>query len=655
MDNVSSILAILFISLLCNNLSNAQIKLPALVSDSMILQRDKPVKIWGWSSGGAEVTVIFNNKKYTVKPDASKRWEVMLASTKAGGPYELTITTGDFSKTIKEILFGDVWLCSGQSNMGFTMQDLANKYPNDLADAENNLIREFAVGRQISFTPKESTSGLWKRACPANIGKFSAVAYYLAKNLNEKYKVPIGIIHTSWGGTPAQAWTSEEGLKSFDKYLQKLPLLKDSTKTDSIAKGDKSISTNWYKQLKQNDKGLLDLQKAWYAVDIPTKDWQTMKVPGYWDKYGAKDVHGVVWARKEITLTKSMINHDAILNLGMIDDADSTYFNGEKVGNSPNKYAFRKYTIPARLLKEGVNIIAIRIVDTDGLGGFVPDKKYNMLLDNQEIDLTGDWQYQIGTAMSALPVASFTNFQNQPTALYNGMLAPFVSYTIKGAAWYQGESNASQHEEYKQLLTAMITDWRTKLAQGDFPFLIVQLANYLQPKSAPSESNWAGLRNAQLLVSQEVPNSALAVTIDLGETYNIHPQNKGDVGKRLALAAEKIAYHEKDIAYSGPTFSSMKIENHKIILSFNNIGSGLMSKDADKLKQFAIAGEDKKFVWANATIKGNTIIVESDAVQNPVAVRYAWADNPIGCNLYNKEGLPASPFRTDNWELENKK
>ena len=645
-----SLLAILMVCI-----SFGQLKLPALVSDSMVLQRDKPVTIWGWNLHGDEVRVTFKGSVYKAVPDDSKRWQLQLPATKAGGPYELTISAGNKSVTLKEILFGDVWLCSGQSNMEFRMQDLAANYPMDLANSENNFIREFSVGRQISFTPKETIKGQWKRACPGNIWNFSAVAYYMAKNLYDKYKVPVGIIHSSWGGTPAQAWVSEDGLNGFNNYLDKLPLLKDSIWSDSVAKRDKSVTSNWYKEIKEKDRGLNKNDKPWYSVDINTSDWKTMTVPGYWENFGAKDVHGVVWARKEITLTKEMITHDALLNLGRIDDIDSTYFNGIVVGTTPMKYKFRRYTIPASLLKEGVNVITVRIITVGGLGGFIPEKNYNVTLDKQVIDLTGNWKYQVGVSVPAIASNTFTSFQNQAAALYNGMIAPFTSYAIKGAAWYQGESNSSMYEEYRRLLPALITDWRKQFAQGDFPFMIVQLANYMNPKTEPAESNWAGLREAQLLTSQKVVNCGLGVTIDIGDTYNIHPQNKGEVGRRLALAAEKVAYHEEGIVYSGPSYKTMAVQGNKVVLTFDNIGSGLYVKGGGALKQFAIAGEDKKFVWAKAVISGNQIIVSSDEVSNPVAVRYAWADNPIGCNLYNIEGLPASPFRTDDWKLISSK
>ena len=628
-----------------------QLRLPALVSDSMVLQRDKPVKIWGWSMGGDDVSVTFKGSRFHAKPTANKRWEMTLPATKVGGPYQLIISAGKSVITVKEVLFGDVWLCSGQSNMGFSMQELSFKYPNDLANSENRFIREFAVGKIFSFIPKETVSGNWKRACPANIGKFSAVAYYMAKNLYDKYKVPIGIIHSSWGGTPAEAWTSETGLKDFNNYLERLPLLRDSIKTDSIKNRDKSITSDWYHKAKEKDRGIYNNEKPWYSEDINTIDWKNMKVPGYWENFGAKNVYGIVWARKEIILTKEMIAHDALLNLGMIEDEDTTYFNGIKIGSSPNKYAFRRYNVPARLLREGTNVITVRMLNTDGPGGFIKDRKYNLVVDNQEVDLNGNWKYQIGASIPELPAGSFTHFNREPTGLYYGMIDPLKSYTIKGVAWYQGEQNATATSsyEYRKLLPAMINDWRKQFAQGDFPFLIVQLANLSAPKAEPSECNWSVLRESQLLTAKNVSNCALVVTIDIGEASNIHPLNKMEVGRRLALAAEKMAYNEENV-YSGPTYESMKIEGDKIILSFSNIGGGLVSKGDAELKQFAIAGEDKKFVWAKAVIKGNQIIVQSDAVTKPVAVRYAWAYNPFGCNLYNKEELPASPFRTDEWK-----
>lgn len=645
MKVIVSLIGLLFLSMSLH----AQLKLPALVSDSMILQRDQPVKIWGWSLNGETVTVHFNKKTYTAKPANDNKWMITLPATKAGGPYTIQVTSGSNEVQVKDVLFGDVWLCSGQSNMEFTMSRLTGKYPEDIANSDNEKIREFHVDQQYSFEPKQNVSGKWRKASPANIGKFSAVAYYMVKNLYDKYKVPMGVIHTSWGGTPAEAWTSKEGLKDFNNYLEKYNYYKDTANFNATVKQDKQVMDAWYKKINDNDKGFAQDGTTWSNPLYNTTSWRTMKVPGFWENQGAADVDGVVWARKEITLTKAMLGADAILDLGMIDDSDTTYFNGVKVGTTPNKYVQRKYVVPASLLKEGKNVIAVRMIDTDGSGGFIKDKRYRLLIGDDELDLAGDWQYQVGVSVSAMPVNSFTRMYYQPTTLYNAMITPLIPYTIKGAAWYQGESNSGRAYEYRKLLPAMISDWRERWQQGDFPFLIVQLANYMAPKDQPDESNWAELREAQLMTSQQVANSALAVTIDIGEANDVHPLNKKDVGLRLALAAQKLAYNDNEVVYSGPTYTSMKVEGSKIILSFTNIGGGLLAKDGE-LKQFAIAGNDRKFIWAKAVIEGDKIVVWNDSITNPVAVRYAWAHNPVGCNLYNKENLPASPFRTDDWK-----
>lgn len=621
----------------------AQLKLPALVSDSMVLQRDRPVKIWGWSMNDAPVTVSFQQRTYHAQPDADHRWEMMLPSMKAGSSYSMEIQAGNDTKRINGIAIGDVWLCSGQSNMAFNMDWAANMFPDDIARSANPDIREFHVALKTAFSPKTDVEGRWAPASPANTGAFTAAGYYMVKALYDRYKVPMGILHTSWGGSSAEAWTSEEGLKDFDNYLTKLKRFKDTVQLNALLAGEKSIIDNWHKQVDDNDTGL----NKWSDISYDASSWKSLQFPGYWESQGSPDVDGAVWVRKEINLTKEMISQDARLELGIIDDIDQTFFNGQKVGSRWNKYNLRSYKIPASLLKEGKNVIVIRIVDTDGSGGFIPGKKYRLITAGGDLPLSGTWQYKIAYASKPLPVGSFVVMNQQPTALYNAMIAPLIGYTIKGAAWYQGETNVGRGVEYQRLLPCMINDWRKRWNQGDFPFLIVQLANYKQVKTAPEESMWAELRESQQLISQKVPNSGLAVAIDIGEANDVHPLDKKTVGQRLALAAEKVAYQEKNIVYSGPVYQSMKTENNKIILSFTNTGSGLIAKNGGELKEFSIAGTDGKFVWANARIDGNTIIVWSDNITQPTAVRYAWADNPDKANLYNKEGLPASPFRTD--------
>jgi sialate O-acetylesterase len=446
------------------------------------------------------------------------------------------------------------------------------------------------------------------------------------------------------GGSPAQAWLSEEALKAFPEYLETATKFKDSAYLNQIIEKDKAVNDVWYSRIQQIDKGLTPGEKHWFDTSYDASQWETMNIPGYWADEALGSVNGVVWFRKEIDVPASMTGQPARLLLGRIVDGDFTYVNGKLVGSVSYQYPPRIYDVPSNLLKTGKNIIVIRVINNTGRGGFVLDKPYQLIAAGQTIDLKGKWQYKLGAVMDPLPAKTFIEWQ--PIGLYNAMIAPLLNYKIKGVIWYQGESNTSKPFEYQKLFPALIANWRQKWNQGDFPFLYVQLANFMEAKDEPSESNWAELREAQLK-TLAVPNTAMAVTTDIGEWNDIHPLNKEDVGKRLALAARKLAYGDEEVVYSGPIYKSMKIEGNKIIITFTHIGGGLVVQGGNELKHFAIAGADKKFIWAKAKIEGDKVIVWNDCLTNPVAVRYAWADNPEGANLYNEEGLPASPFRTD--------
>jgi sialate O-acetylesterase len=397
-------------------------------------------------------------------------------------------------------------------------------------------------------------------------------------------------------------------------------------------------------QLRQKDEGYKDAQKPWYDPSWNTSDWAMMKVPGYWANTELGAVNGVVWFKKEINIPVAIIGQQAQLILGRIVDADSVFMNGTFVGTTGYQYPPRRYNFPSHVLRAGKNVIVVRVISNSGMGGFVFDKQYELIAGGKIYDLKGGWQYRLGTKMD--PLASQTFIRWKPLGLYNSMISPLLHYAMKGAIWYQGESNAEKPTEYKELFPALIRDWRKNWNQGDFPFLFVQLPNFMEAKKLPSESNWALLREAQLN-TLSLPNTGMAVTIDIGEWNDIHPLNKKDVGKRLALAAQKVAYHEKKVVYSGPLYHSMKIIGDKVVLTFMNMGSGLITKGGSELTNFAIAGNDKQFVWAKAKIKNGKVVVWNDKIQKPTSVRYAWADNPSGANLYNREGLPASPFRTD--------
>jgi sialate O-acetylesterase len=636
----------LFYLLIISQTVFCQVRLPRLVSDGMVLQRDASVKIWGWAEAGEEISISFNGKTYNTAADTDGKWAVTLPELKAGGPYSMDINASNHL-TLKDILIGDVWVCSGQSNMDLTMDRVKYRYEDVIANSNNPAIRRFFVSKRYDFnTPQQDLqSGRWESANPKSILRFTATGYFFAKALYEKYEVPIGLIHASVGGSPAQAWLSEDALKAFPEYLQTVKKFKDSSYLNQILEKDNATSNAWYSRIKQLDKGLEKGQKPWFDEDYDASEWATMDVPGYWADHELGPVNGVVWFRKEIDIPASMIGKPARLWLGRIVDADQSYVNGNRVGEIAYEWPPRIYDIPSNLLTPGKNIIVVRVINySTSHGGFVPDKLYKLTAGGQTVDLTGLWQYKVGTV--AVPLSPKTFIEWQPVGLYNGMIAPLLNYTIKGVIWYQGESNAGRALEYQKLFPALIADWRAKWKQGDFPFLYVQLANFMEAKDQPTESSWAELREAQLK-TLDVANTAMAVAIDIGEWNDIHPLNKEDVGKRLALAAQKVAYGDEEVVCSGPIYQSMKIQDNKIIITFTNIGSGLTAKGDGELKHFAIAGSNKEFVWAKAKIEGDKVIVCNVNITNPVAVRYAWADNPEGANLYNKEGLPASPFRTD--------
>ncbi len=624
--------------------SGAQIKLPRLIRDSMVLQRDTKINIWGWASANEKVTVTFNNKFYKTKTGSSGKWQVQLPPTRAGGPYSMTIA-GTNSITISEILFGDVWFCSGQSNMVHQMNIHDVLYAKEIAEANYPQIRQFWIPTLTSLQGPQADlpSGNWKAAVGNDVRPFSAVAYFFAKKLFDKYNVPIGIINASVGGSPIEAWMSEEGLKDFTAITEAIQKNRDTAYINKLmarppARGPRP----------QTDLGLTGKIK-WYdpAYEPPVGAWRSIAIPGYWEDQGLKELNGVVWYRKEVDVPASMTGKPAKVFLGRIVDADELYINGKQVGNTTYQYPQRRYIVADDVLKPGRNIFVIRVTNTNGKGGFVTGKPYCIFSGNDTIDLKGYWQYKVGDVFKPVTGAAGggISFQNQPTALYNAMAAPVINYSIKGFCWYQGESNTGRSQEYTKLQPAMVADWRTKWNQENLPFLYVQLPNFMDANYLPSESQWAEFRDAQLSCLS-VPGSAMAVAIDLGEWNDLHPDRKKEVGERLALGALKLAYGE-DIVYSGPIYKSSTTEGNKIILTFDHTGSGLTTNDGEELAYFSIAGADKKFTWAKAKIEGDKVIVWNDEITNPLYVRYAWADNPDRANLYNKEGLPASPFRTD--------
>jgi len=633
-------ITVLFIMLV--QMAFCQVKLPAMIRDSMILQRNTKIRIWGRASKNEKITVRFNGHTYKTTASPDGRWTVWMAPEKAGGPYTMNISSSG-TITLKDILVGDVWVCSGQSNMVHQMALHNVTYANDIATANYPDIRHFWIPTMTDLNgPHDDLPAVaWKAATPANVPEFSAVAYFFARKIYEQYHIPIGLINASVGGTPIEAWISEDGLKEFPSILQTINKNKD---TGSLHRPARSQAIRPVPGV--NDKGLTEAT-PWFDTSYRPTGWHTINIPGYWEDQGVKNLDGVVWYRKEIDIPANIAGKAARVFLGRIVDADALYINGRQVGNTTYMYPQRRYTVPAGVLKPGKNIFVIRVTNNSGKGGFVPDKPYYLFAGTDTIDLKGYWQYKVGEVFEP---GAFTgggiSAQNQPSALYNAMIAPIINYSIRGFCWYQGEANTGRAEEYARLQPAQIADWRSKWQQGELPFLFVQLPNFMEVSYLPSESQWATLRESQLH-SLSVPVTAMAVAIDLGEWNDIHPDKKKDVGERLARAAAYLAYNATGIEYSGPLFQSATVGANDITLSFTHTGSGLVSNNGEALSQFAIAGADKKFVWANARIEGNTVVVSSDRVPQPKYVRYAWSDNPDGANLYNKEGLPASPFRTD--------
>ena len=634
------VLALLFLS----SAAFCQIKLPKLIGDGMVLQRDARVRIWGWASYGEKVTVNFLDSTYTTTANTNGKWEVLLSDLKAGGPYAMHID-GTNSITINDIVIGDVWVCSGQSNMQLALGWLSPIYKDEIDSAKYPFIRQFLVpsGFNVNSLENDVKAGTWQHANPKDVRSFTAVGYFFAKKLYETYKVPIGLINASVGGSSTEAWISEESIKSFPKYWEDVQRFKTPGVLERVTKQDDERVGSWNSTVRQHDEGYMDSQHTWFDPKLRTADWDTMHVPGYWAAAKLGPVHGVVWFRKEFTIPAGMVGKPATLRLGRIVDADSVFVNGRFVGTTGSQYAPRMYRIPESLLKEGENTIVVRVINYIRNGGFVPGKQYEITAADQKVNLEGQWNYRLGATAEPLEDRLFTG--KIPTGLFNSMIAPVLPYRIKGVVWYQGESNTSKACEHYGLFRLLIRDWRQNWCQGDFPFVYAQLPNFVEVNTETTQYDWALLRESQLK-ALSIPGTGMAVSIDIGEWNDIHPVNKRDLGYRLALAALKVGYGEEKIVCSGPIYSSMTIKRNKVLLTFSNVGSGLISKNGGKLKCFEVCGIDDKFYPAEAEIVNDTVVVWSHEVSSPVAVRYAWANNPECANLYNREGLPASPFRT---------
>jgi sialate O-acetylesterase len=608
--------------------------------DNMVLQRDKPDTIWGWSEPGDTVRVQIGDKTATSVAGTDHRWQVKIQPPAAGGPYTLTIT-GHQTVELHNVLVGDVWLCGGQSNMQLPLRFTRNG-DEEVKAANYPQIRFFTVAAHPAYRHTDIVEGAWKPVSPETAEWVSAVAYYFARRVQQDIHVPIGLVVDALGGTPAESWTSADALRplhDFDVPLAELDRLKAANAPEYG-----NYVMHWYDQYD------IGLKENWFAPDLNDSDWKQVQVPGGFAELGVPETPAVVWFRKEITLPDPLPQGRAAIFLGSIERMDTVYINGTEVGASAWVENPRVYFIRDGVLKPGRNIIALRVFKTQPNGGFLskPADLHLMLGDRSTVPLAGAWKAKLSVDARPphpLPI-SYENWPVIPSVLYEGMLAPVAPLSITGAIWYQGEQNSERGYQYRKILPVMIDDWRHLFQQGDFPFYIVSLPAFKPRSPVPVDDAWAETRESQAIAAASVPNSCLAVTIDTGDADSIHPKDKQPVGERLALCALAQHYGEH-VVDSGPVLQSVERLQGSIRLHFTHTDGGLVAKGG-KLEEFSIAGDDHKWYWADAHIESNTVVVSSPSVPHPKEVRYAWQSNPAA-TLFNGAGLPAAPFRTDHW------
>lgn len=636
---------LLLVAFCCAVIAQSAVRLPKILSDHLVIQRNKPITIWGWADPNESVTVMFKSQSKKTKAGKDGKWKIVLQPEAEGGPFEMTIK-GKNTLKVSDILIGEVWVCSGQSNMEWSVRSTKNAEA-EIRDANYPNIRQFLVAKAVSATPlDEVKAGDWKGCSPATAADFTAVGYFFARDLYKSLNVPIGLINTSWGGTHSETWTSREGFESSPEFKEMISTM-PSLDLEALAKEKFEAQVSKLKALGMTFP--VTGSDQWKNEAFDDTAWPVMSLPGVWEQKGLASIDGVVWFRKVVMISSADAGKAATVELGPVDDSDETFVNGEPIGSMKNKYSDnRKYSVPSGILKEGKNVIAVRVEDTGGDGGINGEDKIMKVTTTSGavIPLAGEWRYKVEKVESGASVGP----NSYPTLLYNAMINPIINTGIAGVIWYQGESNAGRAYQYRTAFPLMIQDWRKHWNQGDFPFYFVQLASF-NASNGTSEhgSTWAELREAQTM-TLSLPHTGMAVTTDIGEANDIHPKNKQDVGKRLAAVALHDAY-KKDNVFGGPVYQSMKTDGNKIRITFQNTGSGLLAKDKyGYLKGFEVAGQDQLFHYAKAWIESNEVIVSCDSVKAPVAVRFAWADNPEDANLFNKEGFPAVPFRTDTWK-----
>ncbi len=625
--------------LCCAFVATAKVKLPQILSDGMVLQRNDSIRIWGTADPKEEIHLRFLKKNHATQADTDGRWEIMLPPRKAGGPYTMEIN----GTAIHNIYIGDVWLTSGQSNMDLPISRVEDLYKTETDAYRNAAIHLIQVStRSIVAGPQDDIAGSdrWEELTPDKTGHWSAVSYFFAKEMFEATGVPQGIINSSQGGSAIEGWMSRKAIGSvFPKYLEEA----DFYLTDGYMQRCKELNAaigKCYNALQdQQDPGL---KEQWMNPEYDDSGWET--VNQYDRNLGAihgRPWRGTLWFRKTFDVPAEMTGQEGMLRLGCLIDADEAYINGQKVGVTYYQYPPRKYRFGAGLLKAGKNVLCIRLKTGAAPEKFVREKPYKIIVGNREISLEGNYLMRRGVMMPAQPGAG--SFDNVATGYYNGMIAPIARYRIGGIVWYQGETNAGRAQEYQPLLEALTADWRSHY--GDVPMIIVQLANFMQRHSHPVESGWAALREAQRKASLTIPNAGLATAADLGEWNDIHPLNKKALAHRVALQAQRLYLKNRKTVAEGPAYESCRFAEGKAILSFRAGTDEFAPTPADSLTGFSIAGADGRFVWAKARIEGKNVIVWNERISDPKIVRYGWDDNPK-LTLYGATGLPAAPFST---------
>ena len=638
----------------CTGVLQAKVVLPSVFTDNMVLQQKTDITFYGDATKNKQLTVKtgWNGKEYHTEADGQGKWSLKIPTPAAGGPYEITFSDGK-KLQLKNVMIGEVWFCSGQSNMEMPVAGWGKvmNYEQEIAEAAYPAIRLFQVKKNTSLAPLkevESTLGGWQECSSATVPEFSALAYFYARALWKELNVPIGVIDCTWGGTPVEAWTSHETLRQvmgFREEMDKLERLGfDPNRMEQAYSEERA---HWQSLFTEKDKGMENGKLCWTAPSLSEEDWQTISLPGYWEGKGLKDFDGIIWFRRSLEIPAEWAGKPLTLRLGMIDDEDITYFNGVEIARGAGYMTPRTYTIPAKLVKAGKAVLAVRVSDFGGEGG-IHGKAEELYVeaDGKRICLAGDWKYRIGLSLKGFPPAPVSPVQSSsyPTVLFNAMVKPWTAFPIKGVIWYQGEANVGRSEQYGDLFPALITDWRRQW-RSNFPFYFVQLANFMESKKIQPNSEWAALREAQTK-ALKLDQVGMAVTIDIGLADDIHPKNKQEVGRRLALLALAGSYG-KNVSSSAPVFQNYIIKGDKMELDFGQKQDGFKIKDTT-LKGFTIAGPDRVFYSAEAMVQNGKIIVSSPKVSVPLAARYGWADNP-DCNLYGENGLPVAPFRTDCW------